>query len=208
MAAYNGSGLLIAHYVYGLGLVSQTGPSGTGYYDFDASGNTVGITGLSGSYVNQYSYLPFGETTAVSAALPNPFTFAGQLGVTQIDANLFSMRARIYAPAMGQFSSKDPSGLNGGDANLRRYAGNDPADFVDPSGRGVFAYAGGVAGAAAGTSIGTALGTWIDSTLGTSPAASDALGQAGGEAGLAAGRAVGQKIDDTLGTGGSGGRCG
>ena len=109
---------------------------------------------------------------------------------------------------MGQFSSKDPSGLNGGDANLRRYAGNDPADFVDPSGRGVFAYAGGVAGAAAGTSIGTALGTWIDSTLGTSPAASDALGQAGGEAGLAAGRAVGQKIDDTLGTGGSGGGAG
>ena len=45
MAAYNGSGSLIANYTYGLGLVSQTGPSGTGYYDFDASGNTVGITG-------------------------------------------------------------------------------------------------------------------------------------------------------------------
>ena len=41
-------------------------------------GNTVGITGSSGTYVNQYSYLPFGETTTVSAALPNLFTFAGQ----------------------------------------------------------------------------------------------------------------------------------
>ena len=78
VASYNGSGSLIADYTYGLGLVSQTGPSGTGYYDFDASGNTVGITGASGTYVNQYSYLPFGETTTISAALPNPFTFGGQ----------------------------------------------------------------------------------------------------------------------------------
>ena len=84
VASYNGSGSLIANYIYGLGLVSQTGPSGTGYYDFDASGNTVGITGSSGTYVNQYSYLPFGETTTISAALPNPFTFAGQVGVMQI----------------------------------------------------------------------------------------------------------------------------
>ena len=45
-ASYNGSGTLIANYVYGLGLVSQTGPSGAGYYDFDNTGNTVGITGL------------------------------------------------------------------------------------------------------------------------------------------------------------------
>ena len=72
VASYNGSGSLIADYIYGLGLVSQTGPSGTGYYDFDASGNTVGITGSSGTYVNQYSYLPFGETTTVSAAVAEP----------------------------------------------------------------------------------------------------------------------------------------
>src|SRR5207249_3391877 len=51
VGSYNGSGALIAHYVHGLGLVSQTGPSGTGYYDFDAGGNTVGITGAGGSYV-------------------------------------------------------------------------------------------------------------------------------------------------------------
>ena len=101
VASYNGSGSLIADYNYGLGLVSQTGPSGTGYYDFDASGNTVGITGASGTYVNQYSYLPFGETTTVSAALPNPFTFAGQVGVMQIGTNLFYMRARDYTPATG-----------------------------------------------------------------------------------------------------------
>jgi RHS repeat-associated protein len=134
VGSYNGAGALIAHFVQGLGLVSQTGPGGTGYYDFDASGNTAGITGSTGAYVNQYSYLPFGETTTVSAALPNPFTFAGRFGVMQIDANLFSMRARNYAPATGQFLSNDPIGLRGEDSNVRRYVGNDPIAFVDPTG--------------------------------------------------------------------------
>ena len=98
---YNGSGSLIANYTYGLGLVSQTGPSGTGYYDFDASGNTVGITGSSGTYVNQYSYLPFGETTTVSATLPNPFTFAGQSGVMADQHRTCSHAARIYYASDG-----------------------------------------------------------------------------------------------------------
>src|SRR5262249_29065911 len=50
VASYNGNGSLIADYNYGLGLVSQTGPGGTGYYDFDAGGNTVGITDSTGTY--------------------------------------------------------------------------------------------------------------------------------------------------------------
>ena len=133
-ASYNGGGALVAHYNYGLGLVNQTGPSGAGYYDFDASGNTVGITGSSGTYVNQYSYLPFGETTTVSAALPNPFTFAGQVGVMQIGANLFNMRARNYTPAVGQFLSNDPIGLAGGTSNIRKYVSNNPLSGTDPLG--------------------------------------------------------------------------
>ncbi len=134
VAAYNGTGSLIAKYTYGLGLVSQSGPSGAGYYDFDASGNTVGITGQSGSYVNQYNYLPFGETTTVSATLPNPFTFVGQLGVMQVNANLFSMRARNYDPIAAQFLSNDPLGVAGGDSDLRRYTENSPIGFSDASG--------------------------------------------------------------------------
>jgi RHS repeat-associated protein/uncharacterized repeat protein (TIGR01451 family) len=94
----------------------------------------AGITGSSGSYVNQYTELPFGETTTVSAALPNPFTFAGEFGVIQIGANLFDMRARDYTPATGQFLSNDPIGLSGGQTNIRQYAGNNPVSLVDASG--------------------------------------------------------------------------
>ena len=67
-----------------------------------------------------------GRTTTISASLPNPFTFAGQFGVQQIGTDLFHMGARAYSPTTGQFLSNDPLGLAGGDANLRRYAGNNP----------------------------------------------------------------------------------
>jgi RHS repeat-associated protein len=120
---------------YGLGLVSQVSAAGaSSYYDFDGSGNTVGITGASGTYVNQYSYLPFGETTTVKAALANPFTFEGETGVLSDGSGLVLMRARAYLPATGQFTTADPTGLAGGSVNLRAYAANDPVSIADPSG--------------------------------------------------------------------------
>jgi YD repeat-containing protein len=71
-AQYDGSGNLLARYTYGAGLVSQVGPTASAaYYDFDATGNTIGLTGAGGAYVNRYSYLPFGETVTASATLPN-----------------------------------------------------------------------------------------------------------------------------------------
>jgi RHS repeat-associated protein len=131
------SGSLIDHYTYGLGLVSQVGPSGTGYYDFDVTGNTTGITGSAGTYVNRYTaYLPFGDgVTAITASLPNPFTFVGQSGVMQLlSSNLFDMRARLYAADLGQFTSHDPLGVFSDSPNTRQYAGNDPVGSIDPSG--------------------------------------------------------------------------
>ena len=68
----------------------------------------------------------------------------------QIGSNLFDMRARDYTPATGQFLSNDPIGLNGGDTDVRRYAGNDPVEYVDPVGEGVYSAARAALGAAAG----------------------------------------------------------
>ncbi len=44
------------------------------------------------------------------------------------------MGFRSYDPATGQFVSNDPAGLAGGDINLRTYVGNQPTDFIDPTG--------------------------------------------------------------------------
>ena len=98
VATFTGSGSLTAHYTYGLGLISQVSAGGSAaYYDFNLTGNTIGITGATGSYVNKYSYLPFGQTTTLVAGLTNLFTFVGELGVMQDGANLFNMRAQKCA---------------------------------------------------------------------------------------------------------------
>jgi RHS repeat-associated protein len=131
---YGADGSLIARYTHGIGLVSRTGAAGVAYYDFDAIGSTVGITSAAGSYVNSYSYLPFGETATIAAALPNPFSFVGQWGIQADTSDLFHMRARGYHAHLGQFLSDDPIGLSGGDLNLRRYVENAPTDLIDPSG--------------------------------------------------------------------------
>ena len=39
-----------------------------------------------------------------------------------------------YNPETGRFISEDPIGLRGGDPNLYRYVGNNPINFIDPSG--------------------------------------------------------------------------
>jgi RHS repeat-associated protein len=134
VASYNGSGSLIAHYNFALGLVSQTGPNGTGYYDFDMTGNVVGITAASGLYVNDYTYLPFGESKALSATLPTGFLFGGQAGVLTLPNDIYYMRAREYTPGIAQFLTNDPIGVTAGDTNLRRYVGNSPLAYLDPSG--------------------------------------------------------------------------
>ena len=41
---------------------------------------------------------------------------------------------RIYDPATGTWMSKDPTGVEAGDANAYRYCGNEPANGTDPSG--------------------------------------------------------------------------
>jgi RHS repeat-associated protein len=50
------------------------------------------------------------------------------------ETGLSYLKARYYDPAQGRFLSPDPLGFSGGDANLYRYAGNDPINRSDPSG--------------------------------------------------------------------------
>jgi hypothetical protein len=43
-------------------------------------------------------------------------------------------RARYYNATLQRFISEDPLELSGGDANFYVYDGNDPVDYIDPSG--------------------------------------------------------------------------
>ena len=133
VAAYDGSGDLISRYIHGTGLVSQLDTGGQAlYYDFNGQGSTVGLSGPSGSYLNQYSYLPFGETLTATATVANPFTFIGELGV-MADGNASDyMRARYYLPELGRFASLDPLRIS--PLGNYAYANDSPLQLVDPLG--------------------------------------------------------------------------
>jgi RHS repeat-associated protein len=137
---YDNNGNLVARYNQGIGLVSRVDGSGANYYDADAIGSTVGLTANDGSYVNRYSYLPFGEDLTKVEAVANPFEYVGQWGVMDEGNGLDFMRARFYDSGLGRFTAIDPIGLNGGDTTFYRYVGNSPVSYNDPSGK--FTYSG------------------------------------------------------------------
>ena len=61
------AGNLMAHYAYGLGLVSRSDTAGSpAYYAFDAIGNTVALTDSTDAIVNSYTYDPFGDSLGKS----------------------------------------------------------------------------------------------------------------------------------------------
>ncbi len=129
---YSGAGRV--NYAYGYGLLDRVAGGIASYFDFDALGSTVGITNSAGTYVNRYSYLPFGETTTHSAVLTNIFQFVGEYGVTADGNGLTHMRLRNFSTVTGQFTSDDPIGLAAGDPNIRRYVFNSPTNGIDPLG--------------------------------------------------------------------------
>ena len=132
---YTATGQLIAHYDHGFGLISRTDSlANAAYYTFDAIGSTSALTSATGVVANRYVYGPFGTRLRANEAIPNPFEYVGELGVMSEGNGLDYMRARFFDASLGRFSSDDPLGLAGGDANTRRYVANNPVSRNDPTG--------------------------------------------------------------------------
>lgn len=137
---FNTADETIADYTYGISLTSSTTSSGESeYYDYDGLGSVVGLTSASGTDLNSYSYDSYGNILSEVVTVPNVFEYLGSYGVVATSAQLITTRNRAYDPSTGEFITTDPTGLNGGTANVREYAANDPTNLVDPSGLGYFA---------------------------------------------------------------------
>ncbi|MDZ4154999.1 MAG: RHS repeat-associated core domain-containing protein [Methylococcales bacterium] len=102
-------------------------------YHFDGTGHTVALTNASQQTQNTYAYDPYGKLMAQTETFPQPFKYAGQVGIQAEGNNLYYMRARYYDANLGRFISEDPIGHNGG-LNLYAYVGGNPIMAVDPSG--------------------------------------------------------------------------
>ena len=123
---------LVADYIYGQGLTSQTASLGTYYYDFDSLGSTTGESNSAGGYVNTYAFSPFGGSLSSYQVVANPFQFVGQAGVMADPDGLQFMHARYMVAVTGRFTSSDPLGARA--PNDYAYGDNNPVSATDPSG--------------------------------------------------------------------------
>jgi RHS repeat-associated protein len=131
----NASGTAVARYSQGLNvdepLAMQRGGS-TSYYETDGIGSVTGLTNAAGALAQTYTFDSFGNTTASSGSLTNPFQYASR--EFDSEAMLYFMRARYFDPATGRFLSEDPLRFGAKAVDFYQYAYNSPTNATDPFG--------------------------------------------------------------------------
>jgi RHS repeat-associated protein len=145
----NGSSVLAASFTYGSGLV----PISTTQITYNSNGTVSGAqTGLflvdgysgvrqvvdaaTGSVLLTNPYDAFGNTVANAGSFKTPIGYQGQWFNSALGQ--YNMRARMYDPTSGRFTSMDPDAATYYDPQqLMRYgyAGGNPVWRMDPSGR-------------------------------------------------------------------------
>lgn len=109
---------------------SRTDANGTRTFLPDGLGSTLALLDAGGTSQTQYTYEPFGKTTASGSSNGNSSQYAGR---ENDGTGLYFNRARYYSPTLQRFLSEDPAGFGGG-SNFFSYVDNDPFNFTDPLG--------------------------------------------------------------------------
>jgi RHS repeat-associated protein len=116
------------------GLASQNRGGASSFYGYDSQGSTRILVSAGGLITDSYSYKVFGEPLQTGSGTVNPHTYIGIVRYRQQTNGFYLLEVRLLDPVTGQFISVDPIGFDGGDWNPRRYVGNSPTGFVDPTG--------------------------------------------------------------------------
>ena len=106
------------------------------FYVTDRLGSVRQVVDNQGSVVLNYTYSPFGQMLEEQGSFTNNFKFTGQWFDSEIDQ--YYLRARMYDPVLGRFTSRDPvKGKFNEPRTLHAYlyCRNDVINKNDPTGR-------------------------------------------------------------------------
>jgi RHS repeat-associated protein len=103
----------------------------TSYFHADGLGSVTSLTDGSGQLADSYVYDSFGNLTASTGTITNPFQYTGR--EYDPETGLYYYRARYFDPVIGRFISQDPVGFGAG-LNFYAYVRGNPANLIDPSG--------------------------------------------------------------------------
>ena len=94
--------------------IVNSGSCARKHIDYDSFGRVTATQTLNGSAVDQLFYFQGQERDATT--------------------KLQKHGERWYSPDTGRWLNEDPIGFDAGDANLYRYVGNSPTNYIDPTG--------------------------------------------------------------------------
>jgi len=103
----------------------------TSFYNADGLGSITSLANSSGSLAQTYSFDSFGNQTASSGSLTNPFRYTAR--EFDSETSLYYYRARYYGQSAGRFLNEDPSQFSA-DVNFYAYVQNSPIGLSDPFG--------------------------------------------------------------------------
>jgi YD repeat-containing protein len=107
----NSSGAVVARYEDTQNIdepLAMLRSGATSYYHADGLGSVTSLSSAAGSIANTYTYDSFGNLTASTGSLVNPFRYTARESDTE--TSLYYYRARYYDPTAGRFLGEDPIG--------------------------------------------------------------------------------------------------
>jgi RHS repeat-associated protein len=127
-------------------LIDERTPTGNYNPLYDAQGNVIALVTTTGKVERTFHYGPYGENieSEGTQTIPYPFGYkggyrmpAGNTGQGNITNNLIHYGQRYYDPTTGRWTQQDPedriASAMQGDRFV--YAGVDPVNLSDPSGK-------------------------------------------------------------------------
>jgi RHS repeat-associated protein len=134
------NGAVTRTYTYGLQRIDEeqvvNNAWTTSYYGYDGFGTVRQLTNSAGAVTDTWEYDAFGNVLNHTGTTPNNYLYRGEQ--FDPDLGLYYLRARYYNPQTGRFMSRDPEDGKPWDPRTLHkylYAGGDPVNRIDPSGR-------------------------------------------------------------------------